>query len=259
MGTITNFIPMLVPGNAHIGRMPAQFHLGAGVRRLLPPVPIIEVVRPPPPFVPKRRTKPSHVVYGPHENPHSSLPLGPTFNGRMWAGGLWDSCIDGLKSALKKCFGDSSYDEYESLEQRRHAEYRREMSVRRTLEVDVDGMQRTDEQALILSLNQGTEVRHVPRVVVHVVCEMRMKLGLGAMDRSVSGNVALVRAEAARIMRTMNMRRVDAAAHLELVEECFFGENTHFNTTRWRLKAAQRNFITRWLYEKPDNPYGFDC
>jgi len=162
--------------------------------------------------------------------------------------------IDGIKTGLKKCFGDASYDEYERMELRRITAYRKEMTVKRQAVVSD-----ATEESEVLATVGLKEVKHVPRVVVHVVCEMRMKLGLGAMDRSVSGNVALVRAEAARIMRNMNMRRIDAAAHLELVEECFFGENTHYNATRWRQNMAQSNIITRWLYKKKPNPYGFDC
>lgn len=187
--------------------------------------------------------------------PTVSMGMGPLFPEHVgFFGSVFGPMKEKLKSALRQCFGSVEYDEYERMERRRHEEYRREMQVRRPLE---DPKSTIEQETL--DCTEAAEVRHVPRVVVHVVCEMRMKLGLGAMDRSVSGNVALVRAEAARIMRSMNMRHIDAAAHLAMVEECFFGENTHYNATRWRQNLAQTFILTRWLYAKKSSPYGFDC
>lgn len=189
--------------------------------------------------------------------PTVSMDVGPLFPKYVgFFGSIFGPLKDGLKWTLKHlcCCGNSSYDEYERMEGARHKEYRREMLMKRPLQAP----ESTHEQEMLDQLDRP-EVKHVPRVVVRVVCEMRMKLGLGAMDRSVSGNVALVRAEAARMMRGMNMRRVDAAAHLDLVEECFFGENTHYNATRWRQNLAECWILTRWLYAKKPSPYGFDC
>lgn len=183
-----------------------------------------------------------------YDSPPEQFGLGPEFTI-----GWRETLVSGVKNILKKIVGDPAFDEYERMEKDRHRAYREEMSSKVVVPSTL-----TEEEVVLKSLNTTTVV-HVPRVVVHVVCEMRMKLGLGAMDRNIPGNVALVRAEAARIMRNMNMRKLDAAAHLTLVEECFFGENTHYNATRWRQRVVERNILTRWLYKRESSPYGFDC
>jgi len=92
-----------------------------------------------------------------------------------------------------------------------------------------------------------TEVKHVPRLVANVTVALRAKLGLGAMDRSVPGNVALVRAEAAKALREWNVRTMDAAAHLHEVERCFFEDDTHYRVSTWRARAAGRSRFMRWF------------
>jgi len=96
----------------------------------------------------------------------------------------------------------------------------------------------------------ATEVNHVPRLVAHATVALRMKLGLGAMDRSVAGNVALVRAEAAKLLRGWNLRDMDAAAHLLEIERCFFEDDTHYRVTTWRARACARSKFVKWCLSK---------
>ncbi len=101
------------------------------------------------------------------------------------------------------------------------------------------------------------EVGHVPRLVVDVVVALRMKLGMGAMDRSVAGNVAVVRAEAAKMLREWNVRHKDAAAHLLVIERCFFEDDSHYRITTWRARARRRSRFVRAIIGGSDPP-GFD-
>lgn len=103
----------------------------------------------------------------------------------------------------------------------------------------------------------GERVGHVPRLVVDVVVALRMKLGMGAMDRSVAGNVAVVRAEAAKMLREWNVRHKDAAAHLLVIERCFFEDDSHYRITTWRARARRRSKFVRAIIGGSDPP-GFD-
>lgn len=183
------------------------------------------------------------------------LPIGPALDEESTeVGWFTDKCRgvrDWMYGPLRWCFGNNSYDEYLDLEVRRHSEYRREMLVSRpdTGVPTSDGL----EDVVHVPAAAGSEaalksVRHQPRIVVDCVVSLRLKLGTGAMDRTVPGNEALVRSEAAKMLRESNMRRKDASAHLDMVEECFFGENTHYNNTRWREKLSEESFMTRLLY-----------
>lgn len=96
-------------------------------------------------------------------------------------------------------------------------------------------------------------VQHIPKLVANVTVALRMKLGVGAMDRSVPGNVVLVRAEAARMLRDWNVRTMDAAAHLLLIERCFFRDDTHYQITTWRAKACAKSRFVGWILGKEDN------
>jgi len=106
-------------------------------------------------------------------------------------------------------------------------------------------------------VDETGKVVAMPRLVATVVVGMRMKLGMSAMDRSVPGNVPLVRRTAARLLRDYNVREVDAAAHLELIEKAFFGDDTHFVVGRARSRACAKSRFVKWLLG--DEPVGFDC
>lgn len=101
------------------------------------------------------------------------------------------------------------------------------------------------------------KVHHVPRIVAHATVALRMKLGLGAMDRTVPGNVAVVRAEAAKLLRDWNVRPMQAAAHLLEIERCFFEDDTHYRLTTWRARAVRNSRLVRWFLGNSD-PVGFD-
>jgi hypothetical protein len=100
-------------------------------------------------------------------------------------------------------------------------------------------------------------VKHVPRLVVEVVVALRCKLGMGAQDRSVPGNVSVVRAEAARMLRDWNVRRKDAAAHLVEIERCFFEDDSHYRVSTWRARGVRNSRFFRWFVGK-NEPVGFD-
>lgn len=95
-----------------------------------------------------------------------------------------------------------------------------------------------------------------PRFVAQVVVALRCKLGLGTKNRSVPGNVELVRREACKMMRKWNVRDHDASTHLRWVERCFFEEDAHDRLPEWRARAAQRSRLMRWLFK--DTPPEYD-
>lgn len=101
-------------------------------------------------------------------------------------------------------------------------------------------------------------VNKVPRLVAQVTVALRMKLGMGAMDASVAGNVSLVRAQAARLMRDWGVRDKDAAAHLADVERCFFNNDVHYRLSNWRSRAIGRSLIARLMFSSSQPPR-FDC
>ncbi len=184
------------------------------------------------------------------------LPLGPSMDGDEanvgWCTNFLNRVNRGWFNVLRHCFGNSDYDEYLELEDRRHKEYRREMLISEPagcVVPEVDGVVRVPADDVD---HLGVkEVVHRPKLVVEAVVALRLMLGTGAMDRNVVGNVALVRSEAAKYMRNRpSTRKVDAAAHLDLIEECFFEDTTHYNSTRWRERLLGENFFTRLLYSK---------
>lgn len=101
------------------------------------------------------------------------------------------------------------------------------------------------------------EVRLVPKLVAASVVAVRMKLGMGSMDRNAPGNLATVRAELAKLVRGYNVREVDGAAHLAFMEEAYFNDSTHFKVPTWRARACQRSRLVRWFFGKEEP--GYDC
>ncbi len=96
-------------------------------------------------------------------------------------------------------------------------------------------------------MSNDRTVKHVPKLVAQVVVALRMKLGMGAMDRSVAGNVSVVRAEAAKMLREWNVRTKDAAAHLLEIERCFFEDDTHYKLSTWRARACSKSRLVKWF------------
>jgi len=114
----------------------------------------------------------------------------------------------------------------------------------------------TKEQ--IVNAATGDEkVRAIPRLVASVVVGLRMKLGLDAMDRSVPGNVQLVRRTATRLLSGYNVRSVDAAAHLHLIERAFFEDQTHYRVSTARARVCRRSRFVRWLLGSEEVKFDF--
>ncbi len=159
---------------------------------------------------------------------------------RDWFADVWRSVKQGVLRAC--CHGELADDWNRELAFAR--EVRREMK----RHVDVPEHTTVEEQVVqgVCRVNSN-EVKHVPRLVAQVVVALRMKLGLGAMDRSIPGNVAVVRAEAAKMMREWNLRTKDAAAHLLEVERCFFEDDTHYRVTTWRARACRQSRFLAWF------------
>lgn len=94
------------------------------------------------------------------------------------------------------------------------------------------------------------DVKLVPRLVADAVAKLRIKLGSGAINRSVPGNITLVRAETAKLLRHYGLRDMDASAHLAEVERCFFEDDEHYRVTAWRASAAQSSLLVRMFVPK---------
>jgi len=99
----------------------------------------------------------------------------------------------------------------------------------------------------------AVSVAHHPRLVATAVACLRVKLGTGAMvqvGNEATANRALVRREAAKLMREWGVREMDGAAHLVHIERAFFEDDTHYRSAFWRHEAARR-VPARWLAAKP--------
>ncbi len=98
----------------------------------------------------------------------------------------------------------------------------------------------------------------VPAFISSCVVALRMKLGEGATDRSVPGNVELVKAETARLLREYNVRNKDAALHQKFIIKAFFDDDTHYRVTDARARMASKSRLIRWLLSQDEKPH-FDC
>ncbi len=169
--------------------------------------------------------------------------------------GFWEGVGRTLKQATMKCF---CFGEEVALWERQRM-FDRELARERVNTLHAYA-ERTVTQSVVETLHDFNveEVHHVPRFVGHVVDALRIKLGMGATDRTVPGNVSLVRAEAARMMRDWNVRHRDAAAHLLLIERAFFNENVHERPTTWRVDCKKRSKFIGWLLGRTDDSPKFD-
>lgn len=96
----------------------------------------------------------------------------------------------------------------------------------------------------------GATVAHHPRLVAAAVASLRVKLGVGAMvmdGPEMMANRALVRREAAKLMREWNVRDMDGAAHLVHIERAFFEDDTHYRSSDWRRNAARELAACGWV------------
>lgn len=129
------------------------------------------------------------------------------------------------------------------------------------LEPKIEGHPEVLEEEIVVmdvhAINDG-EVHRVPKLVASAVVALRMKLGLGAMDSSISGNVSLVRAESAKLLRSWGVRTKDAAAHLRDIERAFFADDTHYRVPNWRARACANSRFVRWALGG-SSEYRYDC
>lgn len=166
----------------------------------------------------------------------------------------WSRWIDNWKRALLLCCCRGDEVDSWNYEVAMKRNVRHEMMT--TLHPEGTRTVREQVVADVERLNEK-EVHHVPRLVVEVVVALRCKLGMGAQDRSVPGNVSVVRAEAAKMLRDWNVRHKDAAAHLVEIERCFFEDDTHTRVTTWRARIAKESRFFKWVIGE-NSPVGFD-
>jgi len=159
-----------------------------------------------------------------------------------------------VKRAMLKCFCLGELAECWDREVAMSAAIRQEMM---TTFVPDEG--RTVQEQVVADVERlnAHKVKHIPRLVVEVVVALRCKLGMGAQDRSIPGNVSVVRAEAAKMLRDWNVRAKDAAAHLVEIERCFFEDDSHYRVTTWRARGVRNSRFFRWFIGK-NEPVGFD-
>lgn len=98
----------------------------------------------------------------------------------------------------------------------------------------------------------------VPAFISSCVVALRMKLGEGATDRKVPGNVELVKAETARLLREYNVRLTDAALHQKFIIKAFFDDDTHYRVTDSRARLASKSRLIKWLLSQDEKPH-YDC
>lgn len=181
----------------------------------------------------------------------------------------WSRWVDRVKRSVLTCFGcHDVVDEWVQDDALRQA-IRDEMllsGAARPLDAgDSPPLEHGAALAIEVGMSNASEgggsVCHVPRLVAAAVVALRVKLGVGAMRRDGPegpGNVAVVRREAAKMMRDWNVRHMDAAAHLHLIERAFFEDDTHFRVSTWRARACRESKFVRWVVGKGGTP-SFDC
>jgi hypothetical protein len=168
---------------------------------------------------------------------------------------FWEGVCYNVKSAVLKCFGCGDV----------AADWERERTFKKDVNWEMLTVVEAQENRTVVetvveqvhAVNKEA-VHHVPRLVAQATVALRMKLGLGAMDRSVAGNVAVVRSEAAKLLRDWNVRTLDAAAHLHHIERCFFEDDSHYRVTTWRARATRNSRLLRWFLGTVEQ-VKFDC
>jgi len=173
----------------------------------------------------------------------------PQFESSMWS--RW---VDNWKRALLLCCCRGDDVDSWNYEVAMKRNVRHEMMT--TLH-PVEGRSVREQVVADVEQLNAVEVHHIPRLVVEVVVALRCKLGMGAQDRSVPGNVSVVRAEAAKMLRDWNVRHKDAAAHLIEIERCFFEDDTHSRVSTWRARLAKESRFFKWVVGE-NGPVGFD-
>jgi hypothetical protein len=125
------------------------------------------------------------------------------------------------------------------------------MATTHTVQASESLIKRTIAEYEMAEVNEVTMDRPaevVPKFAASVVVALRAKLGLGAMDRNVPGNVAVVRGRATRMMRDYGVRNHDIALHLAFVERAFFDDDTHFRVSGWRARMCKKSRFCKWVF-----------
>lgn len=163
--------------------------------------------------------------------------------------GCWDLILRWLRRAALVCICLGSVCDDWAVDEAIRAEVSAEMLESDGGVGDV-GPAVADECGLAKVSGGSHAVVHVPRFVAASVAALRVKLGLGVMETGGAvgaANLALVRREAAKLMRDWGVRDMDGAAHLLLIERAFFEDDTHYHTTLWRERAAKKSRVARAL------------
>lgn len=203
-------------------------------------------------------------VYPRERKVHAVDCVQPTVDDRSW----WERTKDKLAlfSALWCCGLESDVRDIQA-----NDEVKARVSAEMTTSIGLhsymrgkDIMNRDAIQQIMDShdLSQDSSGTHrvvvVPAFISSCVVALRMKLGEGATDRKVPGNVELVKAETARLLREYNVRLTDAALHQKFIVKAFFDDDTHYRVTDSRARLASKSRLIKWLLSQDEKPH-YDC
>lgn len=94
----------------------------------------------------------------------------------------------------------------------------------------------------------------LPKLVAYAACAIRAKFGESIKDKSIPGNVELVRSRIAVLMKDLNVRHCDRDAHALLIESCVFEEDVFSRIPQTRQRMAARSWVYRWLLKGREQP-----
>ena len=99
---------------------------------------------------------------------------------------------------------------------------------------------------VVRNANRITEcgAKFVPDLIAKVVVTIEQKYGHTLKNRSVPGNVSIVRQQAAKLMREAGVREETLAANLEYVERAYFEDRSRYGVANWDAVAVQQS---SWL------------
>lgn len=99
---------------------------------------------------------------------------------------------------------------------------------------------------VVRNANRITEcgAKFVPDLIAKVVVTIEQKYGHTLKNRSVPGNVSIVRQQAAKLMREAGVREETLAVNLEYVERAYFEDRSRYGVANWDAVAVQQS---SWL------------
>lgn len=146
----------------------------------------------------------------------------------------WQTFSKGVRRAALRCFcaGDTVRD------------WDRDELVRELIRNKL--LTNTSLSEVVRNANRITEcgAKFVPDLIAKVVVLIENKFGHSLKNRSVPGNVAIVRQQAAKLMREAGVREETLAANLEYVERAFFEDRSRYGVANWDAVAVQQS---NWL------------